>query len=272
MEATKVDQLDILMNYMINELMTVNKLSGDVPELLEDKKLLIRNLMTISSPIKLSDTYYEYEQEYLQFINKNKSIVDVNDISEKLLENIYIYKGDITSIKCDAIVNAANEKLLGCFIPGHHCIDNAIHVNAGLGLRHECYELMTEQNHDEYVGLAKMTKAYNLPSKYVIHTVGPNVNGYKQYRKEELITDLTSCYTSILEEASGYEDITTLTFCSISTGIYGVDIQLASRIALTTISDYLKSHNHHFKRIIINVFSEEDLDVYKKQATSINYE
>jgi O-acetyl-ADP-ribose deacetylase (regulator of RNase III) len=247
---------------LINELLERNHIKYKIPNKISDKKLLFDALRTVSMPVELSDDYIKGEKSYL--VSQNS--VDVYDVHDQLLDDIYIFQGDITTIKADAIVNAANEKLLGCFIPGHHCIDNAIHLNAGLELRNECFELMLGQ--DEVVGCAKVTSGYNLPATYVIHTVGPNLNGANDLTEEDVVNQLKSCYLSILIEAEKY-DIRSLVFCSISTGVYGVDINLASRIALETIRDYMKSENHRLEKVVIDVFNKEDYDAYKKTVKRI---
>jgi O-acetyl-ADP-ribose deacetylase (regulator of RNase III) len=254
---------------MLRELIEVNGLDLAIPKVEEMKEDLLKTLMTISMPAKLSCFYYEAEEIYLMEQKKNKHTVLVEDITEKLIENVYIFKGDITSVKADSIVNAANEKLLGCFIPGHHCIDNAIHMAAGLGLRNACNLLMEIQGHDEKVGQAKVTGGFNIPSKYVVHTVGPNVNGIKPLTMNEVIEQLRSCYLSVLREINNYEDIRNVVFCSISTGVYGVPIELASKVALTTIKEYLEKENHHLDKVIIDVFSKEDYNEYKRKSVEI---
>jgi len=256
---------------MLKELVEVNEVKIDIPRKDVEKENLLKRLMTVSIPSKFSNEYYSAEKEYLAEKMKDKDIVKVEDISEKIMENIYIHKGDITCIKADAIVNAANEKLLGCFIPGHNCIDNAIHSAAGLGLRYACYLLMEEQGYDEKVGNAKITSGFNLPSKYVVHTVGPNINGNKSITMDKVIKQLKNCYLSIFREINAYEDIKNIVFCSISTGVYGVPIKLASEVALTTIKSYLEKEKHHLDKVIIDVFSEEDYNEYKKTVQKIKY-
>ena len=144
-----------------------------------------------------------------------------------------MYKGDITLIKADAIVNACNNKLLGCFVPGHHCIDNAIHSFAGLEVRRDLMKVMEEQGRDEPNGRCKVTKAYNLPSKYILHTVGPVYSGSKQDN-----IDLESCYLSCLATADKM-NLKSVVFCSLSTGIFGFPIEKASEIAIRTVKKYL---------------------------------
>lgn len=265
------------LEYMIKELVEINQLETKIVNEYSDKDLLFKTLRTISRPHILSKEYIKYEKEYLEEIKENKGIKQVESIIKdkntiELLPNIYLYKGDITRVETDAIVNAANEKLLGCFVPGHACIDNAIHMAAGLELRNTCHELMVAQGRDELVGKAKITKGYHLPCKYVIHTVGPNVHIMPSASWDDVRRELASSYTSILEEANKNEDIKSIAFCSISTGLFGVPITIGSEVAIKTIQSYLETHEHHFEEIIIDVFSEEDYNEYCNTARKINKE
>lgn len=251
---------------MILELIDVNDLNWSIPQDESSRQEMLKTLMTVSKPAELSAKYYELERQYLEQQSEHKVLVKAEEIDEALMENVYIIKGDITAIESDAIVNAANEQLLGCFVPGHHCIDNAIQMASGLGVRNDCNKIIEVQGYEEAVGLAKMTKGYNLPAKYIIHTVGPNVHGPERLTMDQVEEQLRSCYTSILIEANAHEDIHNIVFCSISTGVYGVPIELASEIALGTIKDYLRTEEHHLERVIIDVFSEEDYVTYKRKA------
>lgn len=177
---------------------------------------------------------------------------------EEVAPNLYLWQGDITTLKVDAIVNAANNQLLGCFIPYHRCIDNAIHSQAGLQLRLECYQLMEEQGHLEPTGQAKLTKAYNLPAKYVIHTVGPIVQ--KELRKNDedlLVSSYQSCLKLAVENG-----IESLAFCCISTGEFHFPNQRAAELAVKTVQDFMIEHPQ--VKIVFNVFKDEDLNIYKK--------
>ncbi len=215
-----------------------------------------RALMNITFPNNLSDEYYNKQDHVLKELLSSKNVIDANSL--KYINNIAIYKGDITLIKCDAIVNACNEKLLGCFQPLHNCIDNAIHSFAGLEVRRDLMEVMKKQNHNEENGKCKVTSAYNLPSTYIFHTVGPII--------EEIITkkdeqDLANCYRSCLSKAIEL-NIKTIVFPCISTGIYGFDKKRASQIAYKTVSDFLKINKNI--KVIFNVFTNEDYHVYLK--------
>jgi O-acetyl-ADP-ribose deacetylase (regulator of RNase III) len=172
-----------------------------------------------------------------------------------------LWQGDIVTLKVDAIVNAANSKLLGCFIPLHNCIDNMIHSAAGLQLREECNSMMQLQGHDEETGKAKITKAYNLPSKYVIHTVGPAIPPGSKPSKSDCEA-LENCYMSCLEIASE-NNLESLAFCGISTGVFNFPRDLAAKIAIDTVRDYLDSNETSLKHVIFDVFSDDSYTTYK---------
>jgi len=173
-----------------------------------------------------------------------------------------LWQGDIVTLKVDAIVNAANSKLLGCFIPHHNCIDNIIHSAAGLQLRDECSRIMKSQGVDEEVGKAKITDAYNLPSKHVIHTVGPAIpQGSRPSDKN--MEELASCYRSCLEIANRY-NLESIAFCCISTGVFNFPQDLAAEIAIGTVEEYLKSNETTLKHVIFNVFTDESYMTYKE--------
>jgi|SRR5574344_117432 O-acetyl-ADP-ribose deacetylase (regulator of RNase III) len=223
----------------------------------------IRAYMNITMPRDLSIEFYDKEAEYLKdLLTKKKVISDVEILNN---HKIAIYKGDITLIKCDAIVNACNSKLLGCFIPLHYCIDNAIHTFAGLEMRRDLMEIMEKQGHDEPVGLCKVTSGYNLPARYVFHTVGPSIDGHPSFDDEE---DLKNCYLNCLKEAKTMH-LKSLVFCSISTGVFSFPIEEASIIAIKTVKEFLES-NPGDLCVIFDVFSDNDYEVYKKNLGS-NY-
>jgi len=161
-------------------------------------------------------------------------------------------------LEIDAIVNAANSQLLGCFVPCHGCIDNVIHSAAGIQLRNECAEIMAAQGHEEPTGKAKITKGYNLPARHVIHTVGPIVGMSVTEKQKE---QLRSCYLNCLKlaEKSGLKSIA---FCCISTGEFHFPNKLAAQIAVETVDRYLSGSK--LERVVFNVFKNEDLNVYKK--------
>lgn len=256
---------------MISELAKKNGLHVRIPDTDKEQREIVRQLMTVSKPCLLSEAYYSAEKKFIESNKTNQIVIGIDEINERLTDNIYICMEDITNIKADAIVNAANEFLLGCFIPGHHCIDNAIHLSAGLGLRNECDAIMKNTDSAQMVGQAKVTEGHNLKAKHVVHTVGPNLNGPKLMDYNKAKKDLENCYRSCLDAVADYEDINNIVFCSISTGVYGFPIEQASKIAMETIENYLKSHHHHLSKVVIDVFSQEDYDVYKNNAIYGSY-
>lgn len=213
-----------------------------------------RALLNITMPFQLSEEFYQRQDKVLKDILSKKEIVDVSSFPD----GISLHKGDITLMKADAIVNACNSKMLGCFVPNHHCIDNAIHSFGGLQVRRDMMEIMEKQGHDEENGQVKVSSGYNLPAKYIFHTVGPIYSGT---HRDEI--DLANCYQSCLSKADEM-GLESLVFCSLSTGIFGFPIEQASRIALHCIDSYLKQKNKNIKKVIIDVFSDRDHQVYKK--------
>jgi O-acetyl-ADP-ribose deacetylase (regulator of RNase III) len=251
------EQLDFLIKYLINE----RDETIDIPDDYQSKRALLRSLMNVRPPLKISDDFLKVQDELLTSETSNKDLTcpeDIKEVNGKLM----LWQGDITTLKVDAIVNAANSKLLGCFIPQHNCIDNVIHSAAGVQLRAECNRIMQTQGHDEEVGGAKITGAYNLPSKHVIHTVGPAIPyGSKPSKKD--CDDLASCYNSCLDIAS-YNRLESIAFCCISTGVFNFPQDLAAKIAIKTVSQYLKSNETSLKHIIFNVFTDKDYLIYKE--------
>ncbi len=219
-----------------------------------------RALLNITMPLNLSQEFYEKQDLILKEELIKKQVEELTSFPE----GISLYKGDITLIKADAIVNACNSEMLGCFIPGHHCIDNAIHTYAGLQLRKEMMDIMSKQGHEEANGQVKVTTGYNLPSKYVFHTVGPVYSGI---HKDE--TDLASCYYSCLRKADEMK-LESIVFCSLSTGIFGFPIEKASKIAIKCVKSYMKEENKNIKKVIFDVFSESDYEVYDRNLKDIN--
>ena len=243
----------------------INCLLDEMPEYkhsaqnIHDPKILLRSLMNVRPPMKLSPDFLSVQDEYLSAERDAKGVVNVDTLPE-IEEHISLWQGDITRLKADAIVNAANSQLLGCFIPCHRCIDNAIHSAAGLQLRDECYTLMTEQGHDEPVGSAKITNGYNLPAKHVIHTVGPIVAGELTDRH---CRELESCYRSCLELAER-EGLKSIVFCCISTGEFHFPNDEAAAIAVKTVRDFLHNANS-VRKVVFNVFKDSDMTIYRKE-------
>jgi len=233
------------------------------------KRKLLRGLMNLRLPGKIDPEFLKIQDEFLSNETQEKGIIDGNSLTtiNKMFpcskihngDRIVLWQGDITRLKVDGIVNAANKRMLGCFTPCHDCIDNVIHSAAGIQLREECNELMKKQGFEEPTGKAKITKAYNLPSKAVIHTVGPIVEGCVT-KLEEI--QLWSCYEESLKSAIDHH-LTTIAFCCISTGEFHFPNQLAAEIAVHTIDNFLDSHKE-IKRVIIDVFKKTDRDIYQK--------
>ena len=225
----------------------------------EQKQItLLRSLFNIRMPKPVTEEFLTVQNAYLQEETRRKGITLLSDL-EPVQKEIYLWRGDITTLKCDAIVNAANSQMLGCFCPNHGCIDNAIHTFAGVQLRLTCADLMKQQCHEEETGNAKITPAYNLPCRYVLHTVGPIVHGNLTKKDKEL---LASCYQSCLElaERNGLKSIA---FCCISTGEFHFPNDKAAQIAVETVKRY-KEQTHSKIEVIFNVFKELDYNIYKE--------
>lgn len=227
-----------------------------------NQKRLLRSLFNIRMPKDTSAEFLKIQDAYLQEENRRKGITDLADL-EPVQDDIYLWQGDITTLKCGAVVNAANSQMLGCFNPCHGCIDNAIHTFAGIQLRRDCNEIMHEQGHDEPTGQAKITPAYNLPCRYIIHTVGPIVSGKLNVQHCEL---LKSCYLSCLKlaEENGVDSIA---FCCISTGVFGFPKREAAKIAVDTVKEYKEEKRSDIK-VIFNVFKDSDLAIYREVLKS----
>lgn len=251
------EQLDFLINYLLRE----RAEEFDVPQDFQSKRALLRSLMNVRPPLKISDEFLKVQDEFLSAETSTKTLTSPQDINETK-GKLMLWQGDITTLEVDAIVNAANSKLLGCFIPHHNCIDNVIHSAAGVQLRLECDRIMKTQGHDEEVGKAKITDAYNLPSGHVIHTVGPQIPSGSMPSKRDC-DDLASCYRSCLEIAS-YNRLESIAFCCISTGVFNFPQDLAAQIAIKTVDEYLKSNETTLKHVIFNVFTDRDYLIYKE--------
>jgi len=215
---------------------------------------LLRSLMNIRTPAPVSSEFLDIQDQYLQKETEGKGITDISELSP-ISGNFYVWQGDITTLKCDAIVNAANSGMTGCYIPCHGCIDNCIHTFAGIQLRNKCNSIMNKQGFEEPTGSAKITPAFNLPSKYIIHTVGPIVHGQLRNEDERL---LASCYKSCLELASE-NGISSIAFCCISTGEFHFPNEQAARIAVKTVKEYAKD-----MKVIFNVWKDVDNEIYHK--------
>lgn len=230
----------------------------EIPQNEQEQRQLLRALFNIRMPRETSKDFLKIQDEYLQTELKEKGITDYKTLTP-LKDGIYLWKGDITALKCGAIVNAANSQMLGCFCPNHGCIDNAIHTFAGVQLRAACAELMEQQKSEEETGKAKITPAFNLPSDYVIHTVGPIVHGWLTKKDKE---QLANCYRSCLALAE-QNDVKSIAFCCISTGEFHFPNDKAAEIAIQTVREYKEKNNSGIE-VIFNVFKELDYDIYRE--------
>ena len=230
----------------------------DIPAEPESQRQLLRGLMNIRAPQRIGVDFLKTQNEYLQGENEAKGITDGADLTP-VQPGRYLWQGDITTLKCDAIVNAANSGMTGCYIPNHRCIDNAIHTYAGVELRLACAELMEQQGYPEPTGRAKITPAFNLPCRYVLHTVGPIISGRVTKADKEL---LASCYRSCLELAAenGLESVA---FCCISTGEFHFPNEQAAEIAVRTVKEFYKKQTS-VKKVIFNVFKDLDKEIYAR--------
>lgn len=230
----------------------------EIPADIDRQKMLLRSLMNVRHPGAISQRFLEVQNAYLQEELTGKQIIRLSELTP-VREGIYLWRGDITTLECGAIVNAANSGMTGCYQPCHNCIDNCIHTYAGVQLRLKCAEIMEQQGYEEPTGQAKITPAYNLPCDYVIHTVGPIVRGKLTRQHCEL---LKSCYRSCLELADE-NNVGSIAFCCISTGIFMFPNDRAAEIAVQTVQEY-KAETGSKIEVVFNVFKEQDERIYRK--------
>lgn len=223
-----------------------------------EQKRLLRALFNVRPPKAADSEFLKVQDEYLREELLRKSVTDAEKLNP-IKPDVYLWQGNITTLKCDAIVNAANRQMLGCFCPNHGCIDNAIHTFSGIALRLECQKIMKAQGHPEKTGGAKITPAFNLPSRYVIHTVGPIVKGRLTETDCAL---LRSCYRSCLKVADENR-LKSIAFPCISTGEFHFPNERAAEIAVNTVMQYKKETNRPLK-VIFNVFKEIDNEIYQR--------
>lgn len=242
---------DECLKYLIQYLIIEQHLNLDITNYSDDLFSLYRSLVNIRPAAPVSEEFIKIQNQMLKDMSHHRGIVDI--LSK---QHIIIWKGDITRLRVDAIVNAANHQMEGCFIPGHQCIDNAIHTYAGVQLRNECHRIMQNQGYLEPSGKAKITPAYNLPSHYILHTVGPVISDHVT-DKDELL--LASCYESCLRLAEEYQ-LKSIAFCCISTGVFHFPPKKAAYIAIETVTNYLKHSS--IEKVIFNVFKDEDEKIY----------
>jgi len=257
---TQSERIDYLTDYLLKEQNRFKQIDFSDDE--DSRKRLLRSLMNIRMPAEADKDFLQIQNDYLKTETAQKGITDLDDL-KPVKDNIYLWKGDITTLRCDAIVNAANSAMLGCFVPGHNCIDNCIHTFAGVQLRQECYLKMQElrkqygEDYEQPIAVPMLTEGYNLPARKVIHVVGPIVKGKLTAAHEEL---LSLCYRSCLELVKD-NDLKSIAFCCISTGVFMFPQRRAAQIAVQTVKDYFEHYKNKIKAVF-NVFNDTDLKFY----------
>lgn len=246
--------------FLIQELLRENpQYRGiEIPPEETGQRQLLRSLMNVRLPGEINDEFLSVQDDYLLAVRAQKGMVRFSDLAP-VQDGIYLWRGDITRLECGAIVNAANSGMTGCYQPCHNCIDNCIHTYAGVQLRLACAKIMEKQGHEEPTGQAKITPAYNLPCRYVIHTVGPIVQSALTQQHCDL---LSSCYHSSLKLADE-NGVDSIAFCCISTGVFMFPNEKAAEIAVQTVKRY-KAETDSAIEVIFNVFKEQDERIYKK--------
>lgn len=254
---TQEERREYLINYLLKEEIRIGRCK--IPADKQGQEELLRSLMNVRPPKPIREEFLKIQDEYLKERNRERGITDIADLEPVETDpRLYIWQGDITTLKCDAIVNACNSQMLGCFSPMHACIDNFIHTYAGVELRLKMHEIMSKQGHEEETGKAKITSGYNLPAKYILHTVGPIIQWTVTREDEEL---LASCYRECLKLAAdtGAESIA---FCCLSTGVFRFPQQRAAEIATETVKEFLDKDDR-INKVIFNVFKDEDQEIYR---------
>lgn len=275
-EADRETLLDEVLAYLRSESASsydfaeVDGTSGSYQE----KRRTLRALLTVRKPNPLPSGVLKQLDRLLQRETLERGLVHASNlprVAQDLAGSSYgagnqcaLWRGDITTLCIDAIVNAANAKMLGCFQPFHACIDNAIHSAAGPRLRDDCHAILQRQGRPEGTGWAKLTRAYNLPARYILHTVGPTVVNGEARVLPEHEQRLSDCYHSCLELAKRVSVIRSIAFCCISTGVFGFPQELAARIALRTVGQWLSGNPNSLDLIVFNVFREEDFEIYER--------
>ena len=253
---TQDERLDCMLRYLLSEWDETRGLA--LPADPGEKRRLWRSLVNVRPPELIDGAYLRTEDAYLQEELRRKGVTRLDDLTP-VQPGLYLWQGDITTLAADAIVNAANSRMLGCFVPCHGCIDNAIHTYAGVQLRLECANIMRRQGHEEETGHAKITKGYNLPCRYVLHTVGPIIYGAVTPRDRAL---LASCYRSCLDLAARH-GCRSVAFCCISTGEFHFPGELAAQIAIQTVRAWQRQNPDKIE-VIFNVFKDSDCEIYRR--------
>ena len=256
LNMTQIERRIFLIEYLLAEHPEWRK--RPLPQTEAEQKYLLRSLVNVRESLPVSQEFLRIQDEYLIEENKARGITDIESLKPSENE-LYLWRGDITILKVGAIVNAANSGMTGCWQPCHACIDNCIHTFAGIQLRAVCADIMEKQGHEEPTGQAKITRAFNLPCDYVIHTVGPIVGNHLT---EEDCQLLASCYKSCLNAAKENK-IDSIAFCCISTGVFHFPQEKAARIAVDTVRKW-KAENESDIKVIFNVFGEKDEKIYRE--------
>ncbi len=258
--TSEKEKLDTLLRALLRERPEYSHI--EIPASVDDKRKLLRSLMNVRMPAPLPRELMAIQDEELAEQRAEKGVVELGSIAASpLYPRLRLWQGDITRLAVDAIVNAANSQMLGCFVPLHRCIDNAIHSAAGMQLRDECASIMHAQGHDEPTGKAKITHGFNLPAKWVIHTVGPIV--YGEYPTEEDCRLLADCYRNCLALAAE-KGLASIAFCCISTGEFRFPQDKAVEIAVATVRRFVEDNTDaSLTAIVFNVFKDSDYYLYK---------
>lgn len=249
--------------FLIRELLQedVRYRDMEIPVGEAEQKQLLRGLMNVRLPRRIGRGFLRVQDEYLQAEIAAKKITELEDL-EPVSEGLYLWQGDITTLRCDAIVNAANSGMTGCYVPNHRCIDNCIHSFSGIQLRMDCAKMMRLQGHAEETGKAKITKAYNLPCCYILHTVGPIISGPLTRADCDL---LAGCYRSCLELAAKNQ-LESVAFCCISTGEFHFPNDKAAQIAISTVKGFMQKETS-VKKVVFTVFKDLDKEIYSRSLT-----
>ena len=261
---TQEERLDFLVEGFKKDSLRYKDL--ETPKDSEGKRVLLRSLMNIRMPSPMNEEVLALQDEYLKTRAEEKGIIKLEDIPE-IRKGLSIWQGDITRLAVDAIVNAANSQMLGCFVPMHSCIDNCIHSFAGIQLRNECNEKMKTkriqygEDYEQPTAAPMLTEAYNLPARKIVHVVGPIVSGRLT---EDLENDLADCYANTLDlcKDSGLRSVA---FCCISTGVFHFPNRKAAQIAVKTVREWMKRYPDSMDRVIFNVFKDEDRRYYEQE-------
>ena len=253
---TQEQRIDFMIRYLLDERKEYQ--DRTLPSSFAEKQWLLRSLINVRLPVPISEDFLNVQDAYLGVRLAERGVVRLKDLTP-VQPGLYLWQGDITTLTVDAIVNAANSQMLGCFIPCHGCVDNAIHTYAGIQLRLECARIMAGQREEEPAGKAKITKAYNLPCRYIRHTVGPVIQRAVTKADREL---LASCYRTCLELAAE-NGLRSIAFCCISTGEFHFPNELAAEIAIQAVGEWQRKNQDKIQ-VIFNVFKDSDYEIYKR--------